>query len=274
MNRKIAGGRGFFTRKSRAYVPPKLPRIQKSSDVYIVEFPRSGITWLSSMLANTCLIESGCKQRATFYNIQQLIPDIHMSEHIANEPMWDAPKFRFIKSHSEYCSQYNHVIYLLRNPLSVMRSYYLYSKSLKRFSGEFLEFVKDDVYGVSAWIRHVDSWLLRGDSSQRVHLIKYEELKEDTFSSLKMLYLNLGVLVDDATIKEVVKLSSFEAMQESEKMAKIYNPNLSLKFVREGETFSSTVDDIDVENYILDATFEIRSKLGYREKLFYENSNC
>ena len=81
----------------------KLPTKQKNSDIYIVEFPKSGITWFSTLIANINLIESHSIQRATFYNIQQLVPDIHMNRNVLDSPMWETPKCRFIKSHFEFC---------------------------------------------------------------------------------------------------------------------------------------------------------------------------
>ncbi len=58
----------------RAEYKKTLPNCQRHDDVYLVEFPKSGITWLSTIISNCFLQYSGKKQQATFYNIQQLIP--------------------------------------------------------------------------------------------------------------------------------------------------------------------------------------------------------
>lgn len=238
-----------------------LPVKPKNSDIYLVEFPKSGITWLSTIIANINLIESNSKQRATYYNIQQLIPDIHMNRNILDEPMWSIPSCRFIKSHYEWCPFYNYVVYLVRNPVSVMNSYYHYTKMLNQFRGGLEEFVKDRRYGIEAWKSHVHSWLLRGDSSQRVHMVKYEDLKKNPVDTIQSLYNNFGIEIEAETVNVSVELSSFEKMQQSEGRYRKFNPNASLVFVREGKVKSEI--DINVERYILDNTKEIREQIGY-----------
>jgi hypothetical protein len=239
----------------------KLPIKQKNSDIYIIEFPKSGITWLSTLIANINLIESHSSQRATFYNIQQLVPDIHMNRNILDAPMWGIPRCRFIKSHFEFCPSYNHVIYLVRNPVSVMSSYYHYNSMLKKFNGTFKEFLNDKRFGLQAWKRHVKSWIFAGDSSQRVHMIRYEDLKENPFEVLKSLYKNLGIKLSERSIDEAIELSSFKNMKLSENFYKSFNPNTSLIFVREGK--AKTEIDEPLEQFILDNTKEIRERIGY-----------
>lgn len=78
------------------------PRNPRHDDVYIVELPKSGITWLSTIIANINLLESNEKIKITFYNVHQYIPDIHSSLNINYHPLWSFPKFRFIKSHDTY----------------------------------------------------------------------------------------------------------------------------------------------------------------------------
>lgn len=244
--------------KYRNYLPDK----QKSSDIFIVEFPKSGITWLSTIIANINLIQGKSSLKATYYNIQQLIPDIHMSRNVTEHPVWENYDIRFIKSHSSYCPFYNHVIYLVRNPLSVMNSYFHYLKMLDKFRGNFRSFIRDKRYGIDAWINHVESWLFRGDSSQRLHLVKYEDLVNRPIDTIERIYKNLGVLISIETVKKAIKLSEFERMKASEEYYKKFNPNTSLKFMREGSNVVSDIDE-DVRDVILEKTKTIRSELGY-----------
>jgi hypothetical protein len=238
-----------------------LPALQKNSDVYIVEFPKSGITWLSTIIANTNLIHSGSRQRATYFNIQQLIPDIHMGKNLDMHSVWTEPHNRFIKSHCEYCPNYQNVVYLVRDPVSVMNSYYHYCKMLKLFDGDFKQFVTDSQFGIENWVSHIDGWLFRGDSSQRIHVIKYEDLIENPVVTLVSLYKNLGVAVTEDTLNEAVERSKFSNMKLDEAHYKTHNPNTSLIFMREGSSKVAIPDD--VEQMILERTKSIRAKLGY-----------
>lgn len=238
-----------------------LPSNQQNSDLYIVEFPKSGITWFSTLVSNVNLIMSGSSQRASYYNIQQLVPDIHMGRELMESPIWTVPKCRFIKSHAMYCPYYQHVIYLVRNPVSVMKSYYHYKKMLGHFEKTFEAFVIDERYGLERWKQHVASWLFRGDSAQRIHLVKYEDLIGKPRETIKELYANLGFDLDDETIDNAIELSNFEHMKESENHYKKYNPNTSLVFVRDGKA-QAEVDE-EVRTKILSSTDAIREKLGY-----------
>jgi hypothetical protein len=185
-----------------------------------------------------------------------------MNRNISDQPIWDIPKYRFIKSHFEYCPYYNQVIYLVRNPLDVMNSYFYYLSMLNIFKGTYEEFVKSSDFGISNWIKHVYSWLFRGDSSQRVHVIKYEELKENSFFTIQELYFNLGIKIDEKSIHEALDLGHFKNMKDSENLYKRHNPNTSLVFVREGNIGTNTADK-GVEEYILSETKHIRDKLDY-----------
>jgi hypothetical protein len=238
-----------------------LPKHIRSSDVYIVEFPKSGITWFSTLVTNVNLLISGSSQRATYYNIQQFIPDIHMGKDIYDSPLWNNPLNRYIKSHCEYCPFYLHVIYVVRNPVSVMNSYYQYSTMLGKYRGSLKDFVLHPHFGIDAWISHVSGWLDRGDSSQRIHMIRYEDLSSEPILALNNLYKNLGIKVNIDIIQEAVNQSCFENMQESENHYKKFNPNVNLKFVREG-IYKANID-LEAEKIVLERTEDIRKKLGY-----------
>jgi hypothetical protein len=43
-----------------------MPKNPRHDDFYVVEFPKSGITWLTAILANVALIESGRKEIASY----------------------------------------------------------------------------------------------------------------------------------------------------------------------------------------------------------------
>ena len=60
--------------KLDAYIFRLFPTIPSSADIYIVEFPKSGITWLSMLLAY-CTNES-LRIKPSFFNLNLFIPDI------------------------------------------------------------------------------------------------------------------------------------------------------------------------------------------------------
>ena len=161
-----------------------LPRNPKHDDIYLVEYPKSGVTWLSTLIGNINLIESDQKQQITFFNLQQYIPDIHASRELSEFPLWSFPNCRFIKSHDVYNHNYNFIIYIIRDPYRVMNSYYNFMKNLNSFNGDFDEFVLSKKFGIDAWLNHINSWLTKGVTNQKIHVIKYENLEAE-FSVVK-----------------------------------------------------------------------------------------
>ena len=205
----------------------------RAHDIYVVEFPKSGITWLCTLLANMALQAAGSGQRVTHYNVQQYIPDIHM---LGRMPIGDSmlpiiPQ-RLIKSHSTYNRYYQGIIYLARHPAAVMKSYcsYLNQQAGKNISAEQLLTHLD--YGIPAWKNHVRSWLDNHDRPNRLHLIRYEDLAADACSVLRELSENIGWSFSTETIQHAVKLSAAENMKNSEASYRSNDPGYSMRFVR------------------------------------------
>ena len=237
----------------------------KHDDVYIVEFPKSGVTWLSTLIANVNLSELNKNVQATYYNIHQYIPDIHTSLELNYEPLWSFPKFRFIKSHDEYNKKYNFIIYLIRDPYRVMVSYYLFNKQLGSFNGTFEEFVKNPQYGIKAWLKHTSSWQEKGVSNQKIHLLRYEDLIKQPFEEIKKIYENLGILINDDIIRKSIDLSNISNMKMSEELHKKNNPNYSkFQFVGKGLDSFEAVISQNSKDYIYE-----NIKLSKIYKSFY-----
>lgn len=206
-----------------------------NTDLYLVAFPKSGVTWLSFMLANVNLIASGnLQQRATFYNINDLIPDIHLSRNIA-APAAKFPGFRMIKSHSPYNPRYTKVLYLIREPLHVMASYYAFLTGLGMFSGDMREMVEHREFGVQAWVSHVEGWIKNVQPQISFSVLKYEELKARPHQKLRELYQMWGFELDENVFSTAAARASLAAMRSDEALYNATNPSLkNFKFVREG----------------------------------------
>lgn len=224
-----------------------LPNNPNNSDLYIVEFPKGGITWFSTILANTCFLEEGINKKATYYNLEQFIGDVHINKIInTNESVY--PYHRIIKSHDSFNPYYRHVVYLIRNPFSVMNSYYHYTVNNKQFTGTFDEFIKNDKYGIKTWVRHVESWL-KPQKEMKFHLVRYEDLQDNAFESIKNLFGNLGYKIDDEKIQKAIDLSQFSEMKKNNNHYKEFSPVRKYDFVREGKKNIELSDDI--KKYII-----------------------
>lgn len=237
-------------RKFLRYVLYKgtLARDCKSSDIYIVEFPKSGITWLSTIIAslNSILLEK--EMRITFFNVAQHVADIHRTINVGEQASEELG-FRLIKSHDEYNPCYNFVILLIRSPFDVMVSYYRFTQ-YAGYRGSLNDFIKSKRYGIKAWVRHTESWLKSIPQGEKIHLIRYEDLKENPASQIKSLYENLGFSVPDNSISKALEAASFLNMKDSEAHYKNNNPKHVREFVRKGG--SNYELDEESKRYILE----------------------
>ncbi|HAW46763.1 MAG TPA: hypothetical protein DCX34_05930 [Roseovarius sp.] len=209
-----------------------LPRQQYSNDFHLVEFPKSGITWLTVLLANMCLRNGGSSHRATFSSVRSYIPDLDATpDTLAHE--FASPQVRFYKSHSSFEAEMAHVIYVVRHPLNVMRSYHRYMTGLDRYSDSLEAFCNHPDFGIEAWKRHVHSWFSThvNFGNRFLHLVRYEDLLSDTTGELRALARNFGWYFEDDAITRAVDLSSRSEMREQEALARQRNPGYALEFV-------------------------------------------
>jgi len=209
-----------------------LAKNPRHNDTYIVEFPKSGITWLSTIIANAALIQSGREEIANFASTRTHIPDIHINRNIG-PPAFTTPSVRFIKSHAERNDNYGVVIYLVRKPLSVLTSYYRYlnDRNLNPYN-DFDSFCKSDEYGAPSWKRHVKSWLDAPAMGRFIHVIRYEDMLADTRKEIQLLNQNFGWGLGDTAINLAIQRSTAEEMRMSENLFASRNPRYKGVFVK------------------------------------------
>jgi hypothetical protein len=210
--------------KLQQKIPPISPE-----DCLIVSFPRSGNTWVRFLLAN--LLEDS-RYPLTFKQMQNKIPSIHCKK------QWDRIRTmtepRYIKSHMPYCTDYQKVIYVVRDGRDVMVSSYNYYYSSNQIS--FLDFLQLDVWP-GRWYAHVLSWLKNAHRLDLL-LIRYEDLLRDPFEQLKNIAHFIGLNMDNVIIDRAVRYSSFAAMKIME--ASLTDSHLELvhpsRFFRAGKS--------------------------------------
>lgn len=241
----------------------------RPDDVWLVSFPRSGNTWLNFLLAN--LMVKYCRKSVDFNirTVHDIVPDIHYNKENIPEDLGFYPFPRIIKSHAGYLPDYKRVIYIVRDPRDVMVSYYDYLT--KKINGpnfkNFSDFIKNRKYGLPAWCKHLKSWMNKWDI-----IIKYEDLKENSYTQLKRIlsFLKLDDIVD-GDIELAIEKSSFENMQLKEKRegfegSKTFSKNFV--FVRQGKVggWKDVFSSHDLRYYIKQAS-------KYKLKLFLKRNN-
>lgn len=216
--------------------------IQNANDFYLVEYPKSGITWLSVLLANTFLINQGSASRATFTSVRAYIPDLHVTKQtLAVE--FNNPQVRFYKSHAKFHPAYVNIVYLVRHPVDVMKSYFRFRSSLGHYNGSFEGFCFGPNGAVETWRRHVASWLIYPhNTNQRfIHLVRYEDLISNTEDELCVMAQNFGWHLNTSAVAQGVTASARNAMRKQEALYRSRNPAHRMEFVSTGaeQTFDA-----------------------------------
>ncbi|MCC9624258.1 sulfotransferase domain-containing protein [Thalassospira sp. MA62] len=225
------GIRKYLRNRPYQLTAPASPRID---DTFLVEFPKSGITWLTFLIASVNLQKSGIPRKPTFFAINDIVPDIHRSRHLP--PPLPFPGHRFVKSHAPHNDLYSKVIYLVRDPRDVMVSYHVFATKLGWYNGSLHDFIRDPIFGIDAWVSHAQSWLTQTQPSVSFSVIRYEDLIEDPAGVLEKIYALLGFSIEKAILQTAVKDAAFDRMQENEVFCAKDNLSLpkNFTFVRKG----------------------------------------
>lgn len=244
-----------------------LPDKPRHDDVWIVEYPKSGVTWLSFLIANVNTRMSAATTEVNFFNINDFVPDIHSLRCINEASKTSFPGFRLIKSHSDYNPFYYKVIYLVRDPRSVMISYHKFLSGLQQYSGSVSSLIRDKRHGIDAWVKHVSGWINKVSIDKRIYFIRYEDLLDNTALSVSNLYQHLGLVVPGEVVKDAVNASSRERMMGLEEEWKKGDIRYSQKlkdfiFVGGTKHKASDLSATDIE-YIDKSAADIMKIFGY-----------
>jgi len=239
------------------------PRAEAGSgDIYVCEFPKSGITYLTVLLANLLLIANGYRARATFASVRNYITDLCVAEDVTSHAFADPP-VRLYKTHSVFSPRFIHSLYLVRHPVDVMASNLRYAIGRGWWDperdGDFLD---HPVLGVDAWRRHVNGWLVEHAYASDVifvHLLRYEDLVADSGRELQNICDNFGWNLPRQAISEAIAASNREQMREQEQRYRRFNPNHRFEFVSEK---GSEHRDLRTERILADCQDEL-VLLGY-----------
>ena len=181
-------------------------------------------------------------------NVQEFFPAIHARDReIACYS--HLPNPRMFRNESPLCGElYPKTIYIMRDPRSVLMSYYHHvlhdlgehEWTLDAYVEEMLTYgcIKRLEPELVRWDKHVSSWLERA-KHQPVKLVKYEEMQRDRRQVLEDVIKFIGFACDDEDIALAVEQGSFENMRKNEETygAEPYSGTKGEKgyFVRNGK---------------------------------------
>jgi hypothetical protein len=182
--------------------------------VWLAAYPKSGNTWLRVFIANLSATDAPADINAL--SETGLIPSDHGS----------APDTHFIRAQTSYTppneKDVGGAIVIVRDPRDIAPSLAAYSRhtidDAVTFMGDpdVLPAVENCPLRpkLQRWSRHVASWLEQKDVP--VHLVRYEDLVADPFTSFRRALRFAGITIGDGVIRRAVAFSDFRQLRAQE----------------------------------------------------------
>ncbi len=184
----------------------------RPGDIWLTSFPRSGSTWLRTILANLMRVAGGQHSGITPSELDSMMPTLGLSD--LSRP-WSQPCLpRFVKTHRPYVpflfGRPRRSVVLVRDPRDALVSYYrlMIASTIQPYQGSLSEFLRDSRFGLPAYQRHFESWHARATS-----LVSYEGLRADPAQAVRETLAALGIDVSPTLIAGAIELSNRERMR-------------------------------------------------------------
>jgi Sulfotransferase domain len=277
----------------------------KKNVVWLASYPKSGNTWfrvfLTNLLSDSDIpanindltdtsISSSRKifdeytglssSDLTFNEIDSLRPEVYRMQSAESDELL------FKKVHDKYyltergeplfpTEITRGAIYFIRNPLDVLVSFAYHSakpveKMLKTLNNSEFAFCShnDKLQNqlrqiLGSWSDHVESWTKQ--ENMPVHIIRYEDMIENTFESFKNAVKFIGLEKLDSEIKDAIKKSDFSVLAYQEKEDGFKEKMIKSKsFFRKGKIgdWKNCLNQKTTEEIILNHN-AVMKKFGY-----------
>jgi hypothetical protein len=180
-----------------------------ATDAFLVSYPRSGNTWIRAI---TFALEVG-RPPTNLEELDYHIPDEHYTTEVRTN---QANRRLVIKTHSVFDPKYARYLYVIRNPIDSLESYYRYTLKAKAVDWPLDHFARELVCGrvwPCSWSEHVMSWT-SGEKSGAV--LRYEDLKVHAPGAIEALASFLD-LTDPTLVHRWTTYFDFARMRELER---------------------------------------------------------
>ncbi len=218
---------------------------RRADDQFIASFPRSGSTWLRTMICNV-LVPEGNSDPDVF---NALIPGMTIPGVIKINRL---PSPRLIQTHACWRPDISRAVYLVRDGRDVIDSLYHYYTTRRGVERPFEDFLVDYLGGAYGrpWHENVVSWLQAGRAHMgpRLHVIKFEDMVKDTERVLQGVLEFLAIDAPAPRVAAAIEAASLDNARRIERQRRglINSPNAS--FYRSGAPGARSAvfrDDLD-----------------------------
>ncbi len=237
---------GYYRLRARLH-RPAFRRALRSADTFLVGHPKSGNTWVAYMIA---AMRQPAGADVTLANVGRYVPFVHGHDHrIARYDHLADPRV-FRNEYPRYRDLYPRMIYLIRDPRSVMPSLWHMYRTMSGDERLPIEKFIDQYLAANGIFRYWNSDLVRWDrqvgaaiaaapTDPRILLCRYEDFIADRRGSLERVVRFLGVAPEEGALDRAAELGDFNAMRrlESRYGAEAYRGRAAGRgdFVRKGQ---------------------------------------
>lgn len=207
-------------------------------DSYVISFPKSGRTWLTSILrhyleslygsdmARMCIHREHKLHLPKLPILKQSFPIMLFTHDMANPPYQDTLAYNQIASVSNmwrYFAKQN--IFLMRDPRDVLVSYYHHKLHLEKLFGQHMvgvpgtveDFAADPVYGLPKIVEFMNLWApVLTHHPDDFLVLRYEDLKNDIRIQASHLLTYLAGQVDRERLDQAIDWASFDRRKAAE----------------------------------------------------------
>lgn len=185
-------------------------------DVFVVAYPKSGITWFQHLLSG---ILYGINPAATrFGEINNMVPDVHYKKEYLrrSSPM-------VFKSHNTPLPEYKRVLYLFRDGRDVTVSFYHHYAQKFKNDVTYDKIINGFYCSNVPWAEHVEMWK-ENPYDASIMYISYESLLTNPLPVLQNVANFLERTINDKKLEKIIERSSFENLKRKEMRWGLDNP--------------------------------------------------
>lgn len=222
-------------------------RLLRRADLMMIRHPKTGGTWLRTMLTHLYAQRYGISTRRVFKSDELalqhkglprwLISNGYLSwEHvIAEHFLTDSPGLRGKKT-----------LFVARHPGDIVVSWYIqYTKRTKAFKRELLEwesstpidresisrseFLRHPDLGLPALIRYHNFWAEQLKGRPDALIVRYEDLRLEPLATLKTISRFIGENFSEQEVRETIAFTDFDNMRKLEEDNYFRNNSLKLR---------------------------------------------
>ena len=196
----------------------------RETDVFLVGHPKSGNTWLAYLLALVLFPKQA--DQITLANLRRFVPDASGRDHVIAkyQPL---PNPRTFRNHQPlYPKRYHRIIYVIRDPRSVLVSLWHHYRVARKDTTTRVEELVDEyltndrfdvwMHNLDRWDHHVTRFTLPPTATSSLLLVKYEDLVRNRRQQLDRLVEFLNIETTPESLSSADERGSFEAMRHAE----------------------------------------------------------